>query len=532
MSLAIKNLSYIYADGMMLYNQLSLTVNDRDKIAIVGNNGTGKSTLLKQIVGQLEASKGSVILDDDYFYLPQDFSPYKDQRLDQVLGLYEKRLALNRILAGDASAENFEILNDDWDLEERIHVVLSKWGIAYLVLERMFDTLSGGEQMKLLLAGIEISQAKFVVLDEPTNHLDFSTRALFYQWVERTKCTLLLTSHDRELLNLMSGIYELNSLGIKFYNGNYDNYEEIKRADLEALSGKLKGLQQEKKTEIKKQQLVAERRHKIESRGYAQSVDKGITKLGIDYRQNRAENVSSRIKEVFQSRVEDIGTKIESVKSQVAREQVLKMHLDSPSTIKGKELVRVEGLNFSYNRSDLIWANPLSFVIRQGDRVLIRGGNGSGKSTLLSLLLGRLSANIGSICNQSTSVFYLNQQYDSIENELTVLELADKHNDTALQEDEIRCLLSRSQFDESYWNHPCSTLSGGEKMKLAFCCLQIAAICPDLIILDEPTNNIDLKSIQILTETIAEYKGTLIVVSHDARFIKEISMNQYIDLYK
>lgn len=529
MSLVIKNLSYTHSDGTALYSDLSCTINKHDKIAVVGSNGVGKSTLIKQIVTRGIDQNSSIILDEPIFYIPQDISHLLDKTIVEVLQVADKIDALQQILAGSGEMSYFEILNDDWTVEDRIKALLERWKISYLDWNRKFSTLSGGERIKLLLAGIEINNASFVLLDEPTNHLDFETREMLYDWVSATKATLLIVSHDRSLLNLMNGIYELSSLGLKFYQGNYDIYQETKAEELNAIQGKLKSALQEQKATIQKQQQVAERRNRIESRGYAQSVKKGVGKLAIDYRQDRAEKVTAKAKGMFNSRLDQVQENIQNVRQQIATEQVLKMHLDSPSIIKGKELISFKEVNYGYVPSNFLWGEELSFTIRQGDRILLKGRNGSGKSTVLKLLTNQLQPIEGQVANKAKSILYLDQDYSIINRGLTVLEQAELYNN-GLPEDEIRRLLSRSQLGVDYWDNKCSSLSGGEKMKLAFCCLQIAAVCPDLIILDEPTNNIDLKSIQILTKTIADYRGTMIVVSHDQSFVEEIGLTVEIEL--
>jgi ATPase subunit of ABC transporter with duplicated ATPase domains len=161
---------------------------------------------------------------------------------------------------------------------------------------------------------------------------------------------------------------------------------------------------------------------------------------------------------------------------------------------------------------------------------VITGANGSGKTTLLKLILGQLEPSSGTISRAMNKTLYVDQDYSLIDDRLKVYEQAARFNQSALQEHEIKIRLTRFLFTQEYWDKPCSTLSGGEKMRLMLCCLTISGEAPDLIVLDEPTNNLDIQNITILTTAINEYEGSLLVVSHDAYFLKEIHVERNIAL--
>lgn len=178
-----------------------------------------------------------------------------------------------------------------------------------------------------------------------------------------------------------------------------------------------------------------------------------------------------------------------------------------------------------------MWSRNLSFQILSGDRIALKGANGSGKTTLIKMLLGDLKNEIGALDSfVSGNSVYIDQDYSLIDNNLNVFEQAQSVNSSGLQEHEVKTRLNRFLFPQKDWDKPCDALSGGERMRLMLCCLSINSQAPDLIILDEPTNNLDLQSLEILTAAINEYQGTLLVVSHDEIFLKDIRIEREIIL--
>lgn len=193
----------------------------------------------------------------------------------------------------------------------------------------------------------------------------------------------------------------------------------------------------------------------------------------------------------------------------------------------GKILITAKDINFSYNNNDALWKESLSFQLKSGDRLCIKGVNGSGKTTLLKLITGEIVPTQGSLSRIDFKYVYLNQEYSIIKNDKSVLEQAETFNSRNLPEHEIKTILNRYLFPATVWDKSCRKLSGGEKMRLAFCCLMISDNTPDMFILDEPTNNLDIQSIEIITATIKNYTGTVVVVSHDKYFVNEIGIENF-----
>ncbi|MCD8182808.1 MAG: ATP-binding cassette domain-containing protein [Bacteroides sp.] len=210
----------------------------------------------------------------------------------------------------------------------------------------------------------------------------------------------------------------------------------------------------------------------------------------------------------------------------------MKLDFDNAQLHNGKMLVAVHGINFKYVEKEFLWQESLEVEIRSGERIHVRGDNDSGKTTFLRLLIGDLQPTVGQIIKSDFFFVYLDQEYGQVKTSKTILELAQQYNRRNLLDHEIKLRLHRVLFPKEMWDKPCRVLSGGERIRLYLCCLMISNHMPDLFILDEPTNNLDLLSLDILTSVIRDYQGTLLVISHDRRFVEEIGVTKTIELKK
>ena len=248
MSISIQKITYIHTDKDILFKDLDLSVNKGQKVALIGNNGSGKSTLLQIIAGWLPPSSGTIIRPDDLYYIPQHFGQYDNQTIAEALQIDTKIRALHAILNGDASVENFHILNDDWNIEERVQVALISWGIHDKSTSQSMCELSGGEKTRVFLAGMEIHAPSVILLDEPTNHLDLEAGIWLENHLWKYSGTLLLISHDRHILNsLCDHIIHFENRKLVSYNGNYDNFERTRAEQRELLSKQIDKQQQQRR---------------------------------------------------------------------------------------------------------------------------------------------------------------------------------------------------------------------------------------------------------------------------------------------
>ncbi|SEJ40010.1 ATPase components of ABC transporters with duplicated ATPase domains [Dyadobacter koreensis] len=527
--LILQNITYIHQDKDLLFGNINLTVNRQDKIALIGNNGSGKSTLLKILAGLLKPAEGTVKSEDSIYYVPQIFGQFNDHTIAQALNIDKKIKALREILDGRMTEANLAELDDDWTISERSDEALSHWKLEHLDLSQRMESLSGGQKTKVFLAGILIHKPEIVLLDEPSNHLDNQSRTILYDYIRSTNNTLIVVSHDRKLLNILDTVYELSKKGISVYGGNYDFYAAQKNIEISALNETLRNKEKElrKAKEIERESL--ERQHKLDARGKKKQEKAGLPTIVMNTLKNNAERSTSRMKDIHAVKVDAIAHDLSQLRGALPDVDKMKMGFDNSSIHKGKILVTAENINAGYN-GGLLWKTPLDFQLISGSRISIQGVNGSGKTTLIKIILGQMIPRAGVLHRTENSAVYIDQDYSLIDNSLNVYEQAQQFNSGILHEHDIKIRLNRFLFGKNDWNKQCVNLSGGEKMRLMLCCLTISNQAPDIIILDEPTNNLDIQNIEILTAAINEYQGTLLVVSHDSYFLEQINIEKVITL--
>jgi ATPase subunit of ABC transporter with duplicated ATPase domains len=505
-----------------LFTGINLVVNKNTKAALIGNNGAGKSTLLQLVTGRLQVSGGHLKTTSVPYYVPQHFGQFNGYTVAQALGVDEKLTALNAITSGDVTAENFALLNDDWTVEERCNEALAHWGLENISLHQLMETLSGGQKTKIFLAGISVHKPDIVLLDEPSNHLDGRSRKMLYNYISATNQTLLLVSHDRTLLNLLNETYELTPHGITAYGGNYDFYVEQKELESNALSHELKAREKALKKARDVESEALERQQKLDARGKKLKEKAGLPKILMGTLKNSAERSTSRLKSTHADKVGSLSQELTQLRANMPDADKMKVDIDSSKLHAGKVLVTAEDINYKYDH--------LHFKILSRQRIAIKGSNGSGKTTLIKLIFDKLQPQHGLLERVNLRYVYIDQEYSLINNTLSVYEQAQYFNAGNLQEHDIKIRLNRFLFGKEDWDKPCAALSGGEKMRLTLCSLTIMNQAPDIIALDEPTNNLDIQNVQILTQAINQYQGTLIVVSHDEYFLQQVNVNKEISL--
>jgi ATPase subunit of ABC transporter with duplicated ATPase domains len=523
----LQDITYIHPNKDILFTNINLIVNKQDKIALIGNNGVGKSTLLRILSGTLTPSNGNVKTSSTPYYLPQIFGQFNHYSIAQALQIDKKINALNEILKGNVTDQYLTILDDDWTIEERCKEAFSHWGIDNLDLTKKIETLSGGQKTKVFLAGILLHRPEIVLLDEPSNHLDTWSRNKLYDYIQSTKNTLITVSHDRTLLNLLETVQELNKQGIKVYGGNYNFYATQKEMEYNTLNHELKNREKALKKAKDVEREAAERKQKLDARGKKKQEKAGLPTIIMNTLKNSAEKSASKIKNVHIEKVASLSEELTQLRKTVAEVDKMKIGFGTSSFYKGKNLIDAKAINFGYD-NQLLWSSSLNFQINSGARVVIKGENGSGKTTLIKMILNIHEPTEGILKRADYKAIYIDQDYSLIDNTMSVYEQAQQYNSGELQEHEIKTILNRFLFTKAYWDKSCKVLSGGEKMRLMLCALTMGNKSPDMIILDEPTNNLDIQNIEILTDAINEYHGTLLIVTHDEYFLKQIHTEQTI----
>ncbi|MBO9584630.1 MAG: ABC-F family ATP-binding cassette domain-containing protein [Flavobacterium sp.] len=525
--LILQNISYQHENKDMLFQNISFTLNNHDKTALVGNNGVGKSTLLKIIAGELQPFSGQIIQNSKPYFVPQLFGQFNGLTIAEALRIKEKVASLKEILEGVVTEENLQLLDDDWTIEDRCNEALSYWQLHDLDLNQKMETLSGGQKTKVFLAGIMIHESDLVLLDEPSNHLDFAGRTLLYDFIKSTSSTLLVVSHDRTLLNILNKTLEMTKNEISVYGGGYDFYNVQKKVENNALEQDVQSKEKALKKAKEKERESIERQNKLDSRGKKKQEKSGVARIMMNTLRNKAENSSSKLKDVHAEKISGISEDLRQLRSSLPAIDQMKFGFNATSVLKGKVLFKALEINYNYGEKEL-WRDDLSFEVLSGDRLVIKGLNGSGKTTLIKIILGELSPTKGQITSLAKKAIYIDQDYSLLNQDLKIYEQAQVFNDCGLEEHDIKMRLNRFLFSKNDWDKPCSALSGGERMRLMLCCLTISNESPEIIILDEPTNNLDIQNIEILTAAINEYQGTLIVISHDQSFLEQINIEKSI----
>lgn len=527
--LTLQHISYAHPNKEVLFSDINLSVNRNDKIALVGNNGTGKSTLLQLLAGRLQPSAGAINSTATLYYVPQVFGQYNNYSIAQALGIDDKLKALHDILAGNVTEDNLTVLNDDWTIEERCAEALAHWQLYDLKPHTKMDTLSGGQKTRVFLAGMLIHQADIILLDEPSNHLDVESRSLLYNYIRSTSQTLIVVSHDRALLNLLTIVFELSHKGITAYGGNYDFYKEQKQVESLALDQDVKSKEKALRKARDTEREAIERQQKLDARGRSKQEQAGMPTIMIHTLKNNAERSTAKLKEVHSNKIEGLQQELNELRKTLPGIDKMKLGFDDSNLHRGKVLITAKDINISFD-DRLLWNEDLNLQVNSGERIAIKGNNGSGKTSLVKMLLGNLQPVTGHVQRTQIQTIYIDQDYSLLDNQLSVYQQVQLFNTAHLQEHEVKSRLTHFLFDKNDWDKTCASLSGGERLRLILCCLTVGKYAPDMIVLDEPTNNLDIQNADILTAAIKDYKGTLLIISHDDVFLQHVGVDKTIEL--
>jgi hypothetical protein len=532
----LKRISY-ETGNRELFRNVSFTINAGDKIGLVGPNGVGKTTLLKIINGDLKPTFGNVILSGEKIgILPQNLNKWLDKTvysfIEEVTGVKSAReefAAQCERLAQDTSEntllnynkaleqyEKFEVANFDATIKK----ALSRATLRDINPERRLDTFSGGQRTRIALAAIFASRYDLILLDEPTNNLDDNGVALLEDFISNSPVSFLIVSHDRRFLrNATKQIIELvGNKGINKYNLGYDEYIKARAKDRQAMINRYEQYEKEKK---RLRRVARDAKIRANSAGSNRKKSDG-DKLNEHFRKERASSNLASASSGAESRLQQLDEP-ERVEDEIA----IKFTFDEVSS-KKCSLVSVRSLSISHDGKKII--GPVTFNVRPSDRILIQGENGSGKSSLLNLIMDNsLSYRSGEVIkNENVKTIYMNQsQTLPLENSSPLDNL--RHLSPELElHDAINTLIRFGLDKRTISSTRAADLSGGERAKVLLAAMSTSS--PDLIILDEPTNNLDIPTIEALELALNRYRGGVVVVSHDRDFVENIGITKKIKI--
>ena len=528
MSIVLSSVSFSWPDDTPVLHDLSWAVG-AGRTGLVAPNGAGKSTLLRLLAGDLVPTAGSIAVDGHVGYLPQDLPFTADRTVAQVLGVAPVLQALRRLEQGDASDEVFAAIGDAWDVEDRSRDQLDRLGLADVTLDRMLGTLSGGQVVTLGLAAQLLRDPDVLLLDEPTNNLDLAARHRLHDLVDTWRGTLVVVSHDRALLDRMDRIAELYPGEVRTYGGGFNAYDEAVRAERDAAERTVRSAELDLRREKAQRQQARERAARRASTAARNVADAGLPKIVAGGLKRRAEVSAARSDETHAARVAAARSRLDTASDALREDDVLVLDLPATAIPAGRTAVEAHGLQVRYAGVPVFTDGGVDLVVRGPERVALTGANGSGKSTLLRLLAGDLAADAGEVRRLDGRIASLSQRLDLLDPDLSVarsLALAAP----ALPDAERMNLLARFLFRGAAAHRPVGTFSGGERLRATLVCVLHAEPAPQLLLLDEPTNNLDLASQRQLESALAAYRGALVVVSHDERFLAALGITRRLRL--
>lgn len=496
--------------GDLILKNLNFSIDEKDKIGLIGQNGAGKTTLVKMILGEegiepnpIDNSWGTITKKGgiNIGYLSQNFDLDEEKTIfDELLSVYSDVLddhikieELNKRLATEL--DNFDEImealsivttryekEDGYNLEYKIKQILTGLNFPENMYRQKIDGLSGGQKSRVALGKILLREPELLILDEPTNHLDISAIEWLEEFLKSYNKAFVLISHDRYFLNnVVKTIYEIERKEISIYKGNFDDYVIQKEI---YLSGAVKAFEKEQDKIAKMEEFVERYRAGIKSK-------------------------QARGRETLLNRMEKMENPVVNV-----RKMKLKFITKKASTDR---VLRIRNLEKQFD-GQVIFSN-LNLDVFKGDRIGLIGKNGVGKSTILKIVNGLENYQKGEISfGEKLDVAYYDQEHMNINRNNTVLE--ELLFSYPMSEEEARRMAGGFLFGEDEVNKKIASLSGGERARVSF--MKLIKEQPNFLILDEPTNHLDIYSREVLEEALEDYDGTLLVVSHDRYFLENI----------
>lgn len=481
--------------GRTLFADAALQINRGDRVALVGPNGAGKSTLFSLLLGRAQPDEGTIAIERGVTigWLPQESAPAGEETvLELATGITPEVQELQRWLrrreedlpeVHEAVGRYAEL--GGYQLEARAKSILRGLAFREADLERPAREMSGGWIMRAHLARLLTQQPDLLLLDEPTNHLDLESLLWFQEYLLTLRSAILLISHDRAFLNLLSRhVIELRGKKLHRYRGNYEDY-----------------LRQREEREA--QQWAAYKNQQKEIADLQRFADRFRAKA------SKASQAQSKLKQI---------ARMEKIEAPEAAAGTISISFPQPAR-GGQHPVKLEGVDFSYGA--LTVYRGMDFVCERGDRIALVGPNGAGKSTLLKLLAGELHPQGGQRAygHQIRVGYFAQNRVEKLQVGRTVYEEARDLPNPA-PELLTRTVLGSFLFSGDNIHKPVEVLSGGEKSRLAM--VKILLDPPNLLLLDEPTTHLDMPSIEALIGALEQYQGTVIFVSHDVYFIRRV----------
>ncbi|WP_440220232.1 ATP-binding cassette domain-containing protein [Dietzia sp. MNB45] len=541
--LVLSDVAYAFPDDTPLFDGLDLAVGP-GLTSLVGRNGAGKSTLLRLIAGERRPTHGSITVDGDSAgpptvgYLPQLLADAPAERtLADELGVGGRLEALARIEAGEGDDDDFELVGDDWAVAERTVALLDDLGLP-TELDRPVVALSGGERTLAAVAGRLLGRPRVLLLDEPTNNLDGRARERLFAaiggFVGGGDRVVLVVSHDLELLDRAGRTVELRAGRCRVFGGPYAHYREVIETEQAAAVQSLAGARNDLRAERRDRVEGVEKASRRVAQGRRVQAAGGMPKILMNARRASAQESAGRLRAVHDQGVEQARERMRSANAAVRREERLRVELPDPGLPAGRVVLDVD--------------DPVAGRVHLAGpaRVRLAGPNGSGKTTLLRRLLGaRCPDRAGGVDEGFDDEGFVDEGFNDevvhVPFALLPQDLRVKHPEwsvidailgvrPAASAEEAHAHAARLLFTGRAGFRRLGDLSGGERLRAALAARLFARPVPQLLVLDEPTNNLDLDGVEVLADALSQWRGALLLVSHDDGFCDRVGVDDVIIL--
>ena len=576
--ITLDHISYAHPSEPPLFVNLS-AVFSAPLTGLIGDNGCGKTTLMRLILGDLTPDSGSLAVPERMAYLPQDLGLDREQTLAELCGISEILWALQAVESGEYSPELYDTIGDNWDVEERTLTALATYGFTpgtqvdrdnpdtvRALFARQMHSFSGGEAVIAALASLMVSDPEFILLDEPTNNLDSAAKAQLFTALEALPCPALIISHDRDLLERMHVIAELHAdrqglAHLRLFEGNYSTYRQALDTEQQAAQRRVS----EAKNRVRSAHREWVHAQEIISKNMAQvwKDDQPDTILALAKDASRQAAAKLRVLRV--GKQEQAQEEYQNAQNEVRVQEKIYAELSQqplPAGRKVLELSRVDSRCVDSRVSRETFAiqqptkvdslhispagadsesqqgtpaeRPEHLILSGPEHLRITGANGSGKTTLLEAIAHAKDPEYRSPVQPAYRVDYCLEgayipQRITLDPQLTLLQSVQRAN-PGVSEQHLRDQLARLLFRRESVHHKTGELSGGERFRAAVAQVLLADPVPQLLMLDEPTNNLDISSVDWLVQALEAYTGALIVVSHDEDFCRRIRIDRTLAL--
>lgn len=506
-AITLTDVGFVWPDGTVALTGLNASL-PHGRTGLVGDNGSGKSTLLRLLAGEFAPTTGRVLANGGIGYLPQSLTLDGGTPIADVLGVGVTLAALRAIEAGSIAERHYEDLGEDWEVEQRAVAALHAIGLGAEHLDRTVGQVSGGEAMLIAITALWLRRAPITLLDEPTNNLDRDARARLSELLTRWPGTLVVVSHDVDLLDRMDFTAELHGQRLTLYGGPYRQWrahlEQQQAAAAQAVTTAEQAVRVEKRQRADAEIKLARRNR----RAHKDFTNKRAPKIVMNTWAMSAEVAAGKLRTELDGKVAAAQEALQVAESRLRDADHIRIDLPDPGVPAARRIAELPGAG-----------GPL--IVQGPERTAIVGPNGIGKTALLEdLMAGRGDGRLF-----TDRVGYLQQRLDNLAERASVLDTV-RAVAPGADEGLVRTRLARFLLRGDAVHRPIATLSGGERFRVALARVLLAEPPAQLIMLDEPTNNLDITSVGHLVDALRGYRGALIVVSHDDEVLRRLEVTR------